>query len=109
MTRLNNFTPSPLHPLYSSRMGKPTRHLVFSQNCYCAFMHPILKIKLSRITWPCMAGSIVLVILVKILILLKTEFANFEICYILTIGTENSDFCLPLGARCVALGLYMML
>jgi hypothetical protein len=27
----------------------------------------------------------------------------------LTIGTKNSDFCLTLGARCVALGLYVML
>ena len=38
-----------------------------------------------------------------------TEFAKFEICYILTIGTENNDFCLILGARCVAIGLYVML
>ena len=27
----------------------------------------------------------------------------------MTIGTENNDFCLTLGARCVAIGLYMML
>jgi len=27
----------------------------------------------------------------------------------LTIGTENNDFCLTLGARCVAIGLYVML
>ena len=27
----------------------------------------------------------------------------------MTIGTENGDFCLTLGARCVALGLYVML
>jgi len=70
-------------------------HLAFSQNYYCAFMHLIFKIKLSRITWPCIAGSIVLVEISL------TEFAKFEICYILTIGTENSDFCL------VALDLYV--
>ena len=60
---------------YSSRMGKPTRHLAFSQNYYCAFMHPIFKIKLSRITWPCIAGSIVLV---KNLILLKVNLQNLR-------------------------------
>ena len=38
-----------------------------------------------------------------------TEFCKFETCYILTIGTENNDFCLILGARCIAIGLYMML
>jgi hypothetical protein len=27
----------------------------------------------------------------------------------LTIGTKNNDFCLILGARCVAIGLYVML
>src|SRR6202167_2759263 len=27
----------------------------------------------------------------------------------LTIGTENNDFCLIWGARCVAIGLYVML
>jgi hypothetical protein len=27
----------------------------------------------------------------------------------LTIGTKDNDFCLTLGVRCVAIGLYMML
>jgi len=73
---------------------KPTRHLAFLQNYYCAFTHHIFEIKLSRITWPCIAGSIVLV---KILNLL-----HFDYWY-------QNDFCLILGVRCVAIGLYMML
>jgi hypothetical protein len=54
----------------------------------------------------CIARNIVLV---KILILLELNFAKFEICYILTIGTENDDSCLTLGTRCIAIGLYVML
>jgi len=41
----------------------------------------------------------------------QTEFTEFEICYIayiLTIGTENDDFYLTSGVRCVAIGLYMI-
>ena len=52
----------------------------------------------------CVAGSIVVV-----KTFLKLNFAKFEVCYILTIGTENNDTCLILGARCIAIGLYMML
>ena len=44
----------------------------------------------------------------------KFDFAQAEFwkiwgCYILTIGTENDDSCLILGARFIAIGLYMML
>ena len=34
---------------------------------------------------------------------------EFEICYIFSIDTENEGFCQILGARCVAIGFYVML
>jgi len=83
-----------------SGMGKLTP---FSQKYYCAFTHPIFKIKLSRTTWLCIAGSIVLV---KNLILLKLNFAKFEICYILTIGAENDDSFW--AQECITIGLYVI-